>query len=571
MKVRYTADFETATWLENETYVWCWAVCDIDTNATEWGTDIESFILWCQLHTDSDIYFHNLKFDGEFIISYLLNNGYTHSYEKYSGGKVFKTLIADTGQFFSIKLNFGKNKSVTFFDSLKIIPLPIEKIPAAFGLSIKKLDLEYEKERPLGYIPTQIELDYILNDVKIPAMALQTMFNKNLTKMTDASNAMYDFKTNLGVNTFNHFFPKLPLKIDESIRTSYRGGFTYLNPIFESKIVHSGVVLDVNSLYPSVMLQCRLPVSAPVFFSGKYTPDNVYDLYIQRITCTFELKTGKIPTVQLKNTLGFIPNEYLTDSKGQIVPLTLTNVDLKLFLEHYNVEDLTYISGWKFRSAVGIFKPYIDKWADIKIEAQKAKNEGMKTIAKLMLNSLYGKFGLNPICAKKSPYLKEGIVKYKTEPKEERDPIYIPMASFITAYARDKTIRTSQKIKDYSNQKYGMDMYIYSDTDSIHTLLPEDDLLKICDIDDYRFGAWKIENKFIRGKFLRQKSYIEDLGDKIKITCAGLPKKCYEQVNFENFDIDQEYTGKLTFTHVKGGVKLIETTFKIKKKIFDKF
>ena len=26
---KYTADFETATWLENETYVWAWAVCEI--------------------------------------------------------------------------------------------------------------------------------------------------------------------------------------------------------------------------------------------------------------------------------------------------------------------------------------------------------------------------------------------------------------------------------------------------------------------------------------------------------------------------------------------------------------
>ena len=47
---------------------------------------------------------------------------------------------------------------------------------------------------------------------------------------------------------------------------------------------------------------------------------------------------------------------------GEIVCLVLTNVDLKLFLEQYDVYDLEYISGWKFKSKKGIFTEYIDKW-----------------------------------------------------------------------------------------------------------------------------------------------------------------------------------------------------------------
>ena len=41
---KYTADFETCTWLENETYVWAWAICDIDTEEINLGNSIESFI-----------------------------------------------------------------------------------------------------------------------------------------------------------------------------------------------------------------------------------------------------------------------------------------------------------------------------------------------------------------------------------------------------------------------------------------------------------------------------------------------------------------------------------------------
>ena len=53
--------------------------------------------------------------------------------------------------------------------------------------------------------------------------------------------------------------------------------------------------------------------------------------------------------------------------------------------------------------------------------------------------------------------------------------------------------------------KYGVDMYIYSDTDSCHTLLPKEDLKKIVDIDDYRLGAWKIESSFIKRKICPSK------------------------------------------------------------------
>ena len=45
---KYTADFETCTWLENETYVWAWAVCDIDTEKIDLGNNIESFIEFCK-------------------------------------------------------------------------------------------------------------------------------------------------------------------------------------------------------------------------------------------------------------------------------------------------------------------------------------------------------------------------------------------------------------------------------------------------------------------------------------------------------------------------------------------
>lgn len=44
-----------------------------------------------------------------------------------------------------------------------------------------------------------------------------------------------------------------------------------------------------------------------------------------------------------------------------------------------------------------------------------------------------------------------------------------------------------------------------------------------------------------------------------------MPKSCYKYVNWENFKTGFSCGGKLTFKHLIGGVKLIETEFTIKE------
>lgn len=574
----FTADFETTT-DENDCRVWAYALCEIgNVNNFIYGNNIEDFIKFCSNPKENyKIYFQNLKFDGEYIFSYLLSNGYeVIKNKKEKRDKTFTTLISDLGQFYSIEIFFkiGKNKNVnkvTILDSMKILNFSVDKIANDFNLPIQKLKIDYTERREIGHILTKEEVDYIRNDVEIMARALDIMFKENLTKMTIGSDALFIYKKDM--SNFNKYFPKLPFEIDKDIRKSYKGGFTYLNPVFREQETKRGLVLDVNSLYPSVMMYEKLPYGDPLFFKGKYEKDILYNLYVQTITCSFNIKKNKLPTIQIKNNMAFLPNEYITSSNGDMITLTLTNIDLELFFENYDVYNLTYHSGWKFKSVKGLFTNYINYWSNKKINAKKENNGALYLISKLMLNSLYGKFGLNPKVRGKYPYLNdEDVVKYKFYDEEIRDSIYIPLASFITSYARNKTIRTSQAIKDYTLNKYGKDYYIYSDTDSIHLLEMEDEELKqFVDIDDYRLGAWKIESRFTRGKFLRQKCYIEEFDEKLNVTVAGLPKKLGKYVTFENFKkgftikADENVSDhKLTFKHVKGGVLLVNTDFSIK-------
>ena len=573
MSHKFAADFETTTQVD-DCRVWAYSLCEIGRpDNFLYGNNIDDFMKFCANPKENyTLYFHNLKFDSEFIFNWLLREGYTCIKDKKDrANKTFTTLISDMNQIYSIEIFFeikGKRTNkVLIYDSLKILNFSVEQIAKDFDLPIRKLDLDYNTKREIGHVLTEHEIDYIRNDVEIMARALDYMFKTDLKKMTIGGDALFDYKRM--ISSFTHYFPVLPYEIDKDIRQSYRGGFTYLNECYKGATLGAGWVLDVNSLYPSVMYNELLPFGEPLFFDGEYQEDKLYPLYVQTISCSFEIKENHIPTIQLKNNANFIPTDYVTSSNGDIVTLTLTNVDLKLFLDHYNVEYIHYHNGWKFKGIKGLFKDYIDKWTTVKIESKKTNNLAMYRISKLMLNSLYGKFGLNPDIRSKYPELDEkGIVTYKFYERETREPIYIPIAAFITSYARNKTIRTSQSIKEYSIKNYGKDYYIYSDTDSIHTLFTDTEILKqFVDIDDYRLGAWKLESQFVKGKYLRAKSYIEMSPEgKLNCTVAGLPKNIGSLVDFENFKIGSSYFGKKIPLHVPGGIVLKDDYFTIREK-----
>lgn len=551
----FTADFETTT-NPLDCRVWACGICSIDeTHSFKYGNSLEWFIEFAKNNIDSTFYFHNLKFDGEFILCYLFEHGYKHVTDrKKLKTKTFTTLISDKGQFYSLEICFNKaeNKTekITIYDSLKILPFSVEAIAKGFNLPISKLEIDYDEKREIGHILTPQEIDYLRNDVEIMSRALLTLFNQDLRQMTQGSNALYDYKKIVGKKNFSKWFP-IP-DYDFDIRQSYKGGFTYCDPRRQGQDIGEGIVLDVNSLYPSVMYYQPLPYGEGIFFEGKYKPDKLYNLYVQMFTCQFELKENYIPTIQLKNNLSFIPTVYLSSSEDEEVTMCLTSVDLELFFEHYHVYNISWHNGWKFKSTTGLFKEYIDKWNAVKMESTLNGNKAMRTLAKLMLNALYGKFALNPNVQSKIPYYDNGIIKYTLGEKETRNPIYIPVGTFITAWARHKTITSAQKVYD---------RFLYADTDSLHLIGTE--IPKGLEVDPVKLGTWKHESTFTRARFIRQKTYIEEIDGELNITCAGMPSRCYKHVTWDNFIAGSSFEGKLQLTHVQGGIILKDIDFTI--------
>ena len=583
-------DFETtcenqAKQEENTTRVWLACAIDIDTLDTKClCTNIEEFMEFI-LSQKEDCYFHNLAFDGSFIVDYLLREQWEYvSDPKSKVDHSFNALISSEGQWYNITIcvkagtGKGKNKKgehiVKIYDSLKKLPLSVEKIGKMFGQGVEKGKIDYNALIEKNHTPTDEEIDYIVRDCKVVALALQEKFNQGLNKMTQASDALANYKAMMlakskrqskrklnADDVFRATFPEIAPIFDDDIRLCYRGGFTFCNPMYQNKLLNMPVdVYDVNSLYPDVMYNRPLPYGTPCHYKGQYKENKNYTLYIQHINVMFRVKPGHLPTVQLKHTSMFAPEKYIEDSGIIPVEMWVTSLDLDLMFQHYDIDYIEYIDGYMFKAKVGLFKEYIDYWIE-----EKKKNTGAKRqIAKLMLNSLYGKFATKTKPQSKRPFLSDnGVVKMALEAPEQRDPVYTPLACFVTAWARYKTITSIQKV--------GIEHFVYADTDSMHLVgISEEEVSKLINVDDKELGAWKHELHAVNGKFLHAKCYLEQYEEdgslKYKVTCAGMPEEVKSKVNFDNFNFNAKFDGKLLKKTIKGGVVLSQTTFEIKER-----
>lgn len=593
-KYRYFAcDFETTVYDEQEfTEVWASALCELYTEDVKvFGSIEETFDYFARkIQGNVILYYHNLKFDGSFWISFLLTKlNYKQAFmplddkgnmiaeaDEDMENNSFKYMISDMGQWYTITIKTNK-KYIVIRDSLKLMPFSLREIGKSFRTKHKKLDMEYKGFRYSGCEITDEERKYIENDVLVLKEALEIMFNDGHNKLTIGSCCIEEFKTIIGAD-WDAIFPSLyemkidPLEygasnVDEYIRKSYKGGWCYLvkgkESIHYNKLKRgftTGVTADVNSLYPSMMHSESgnyYPVGRPIFWKGEipnFILDNDEYYYFVRIATHFISKFNMLPCIQIKNDFRYSPTEWLTTSdifnhktgeyksryinydgtiEDSIVVLTLTKTDWELIQKHYTLTDLTILDGCYFRAEIGIFDEYIDKYKKIKLESEGAQ----RTEAKLFLNNLYGRLAISSNSSFKYAYVKEdGSIGYYMVEEFNKKPCYIAGGTAITSYARRFTITAAQ------NNFYGFNKpgFIYADTDSIHCdLLPSQ--LKNVPVHSRDFCHWKLEGTWNEAIFIRQKCYIEHIIQEnledienpyYNIKCAGLPEESKKLLNY---------------------------------------
>lgn len=515
-----------------------------------------------------------------------------------------------------------KLRRVSLMDSYKIVPMSLKKVAKDFlGYDMSKDGIDHNIIRSKNYKLEEKEKEYLYEDVKVlkdfislallEGVEVTPNYKLYFDKMTTASQALNEYKTileqiyndneyktiqafNEGFKTsidfvkdqetkgkkvninkdmlFSGVFPQLHPNVDCYLRQSYYGGITWknsnkLNELKQNGVDLKGLVYDVNSLYPSVMRTKLLPYGQPKFYEGSYNSvaqfvKDQYPLYIQRIRVKmFDLKPGKMPNVQIRESVNFKSTEYQTsnryydeelkEEKYEECVFTFTSVQLDRFLDSYNTPmGIEYIDGYLFKGSYGIFDKYIDTFMQLKEIGKGAK----KATAKLCLNSLYGKFGTNPQREERIVEFYDGVFSTTNRDEEGNlleylsDSVYLPMASFITAYARDVLINAVNSV---------FDRFLYCDTDSIHILGNE---IPDIPIHDTKLGYWKLEGKFVDAKYIGAKRYAEliedDEGNKHwDIKCCGVSTDIIAQMDdIKVFDVC-EYNGKQLS-------KLIDTFYK---------
>ena len=549
----FVADFETTVYEgQTDTQVWAAAIIELDApndpkhvkifntlNSFMWFLDQE-----CKLE-NIVVYFHNLKFDGSFIMSYLLNSKYwkinAHkTYEGYQFDKdeqykmpngTYRYSISDKGQWYTIKLKNHKH-TLEFRDSLKLLPFKVEQLGRDFKLEHQKLKMEYEGYRYPGCTITDYEKAYIANDVLVVKEALNFMFEQGHDSLTIGSCCLNEYKKQYTKAEWIERFPNLyeipngDTTVGDWIRKSYKGGWCYVVPEKANKDYQCiGTTCDVNSLYPSMMHSDsgnRYPIGVPEYFEGQIPlialqPDKYYFIHVRT---RFYIKENMLPTIQIKGNPMYYGREWLKTSDvknkegeyfkfytkdGQLVPaipdLYLTMTDWELLQKHYHLEDTEIVDGYYFDTTIGLFDDYINKYADIKQNSKGA----LRQLAKLFLNNLYGKFATSTDSSYKINFLNDaGEIRSYTMNANDKTPGYIPIGSAITSYARAFTIAAAQA-NYHGPDKPG---FIYADTDSIHCDLTADQIVG-APKHPTAFNHWKYEASWDFARFVRAKTYVE--------------------------------------------------------------
>ena len=584
----YACDFETTVYKgQDSTNVWSFAFCKLyEEDVFIFGSIEEGFNYFFSLGENLILYFHNLKFDGSFILNYFLGKlklklgivktgkGETQVRMKKENELMndeFTTAISSKGQWYMITLK-KNNKIIQIRDSLKLLPFSLKEIGDAFKTKHRKLEMKYEGFRYPNCFISDEEKKYIENDVLVLKEALEIMFTDGNNKLTIGSCCMSEYKKSMKYYEFRNLFPNLEkieinekrygvTNLDSYIRRSYKGGWCYFVKEKSNKVLTNGVTVDINSLYPYVMHSDsgnKYPVGFPHLWHGNYIPeicyrDNIY--FFIRIKTRFYLRKNKLPCIQIKNNLIYKPTEWLetsdfydkktgnfyttyktldgvTHDTRQVLTLTMT--DYELIKEQYELVDFEILDGcYFFTSDEPLFDEYIDKYKKIK----QSSTGAMRTEAKLFSNNLYGKFASSSDSSFKVPYIDEdNILHFYDVDENEKEIGYIPIGSAITSYARNYTIRKAQA-NFYGSDKKG---FCYADTDSLHCDFGLDELVDI-PIDSKKYGYFKCESEWDKAIFVRQKTYIEHVIKEnqeviekpyFDIKCAGMPERCKRLINF---------------------------------------
>jgi len=454
------------------------------------------------------IYFHNFsRFDGIILLKHL---AYHHKNLK------LKPLMRNN-RLYELVVYSDNKMLFRFRDSLNLLPGKLSSLGNNLcpDLGPKgSISIPYDKLKVEDLIPHKRELlDYMKQDIRLLGGVMLKaqeiyweVYQVDIeSKITLPSLALSIFRSKY--YDVSNFPIHIPNKNEDTfIRRAYYGGHadTY-KPYGEDLYYY-----DVNSLYPFVMKEFPMPGGEPVWHSNLQNKDldSMFGFIEAYVVCPKTIKKPFLPYRDKNDTLLF--------PTGEFVGVYYTE-ELKY------ARDLGYtvipISGYLFKKMESPFSSFVSSLFESRLEARKSGNEAMSYVYKILMNSLYGRFGINPksttteICdedrymnlLRNSEFIfgdmlsdNTYIVAYHSNTDKGNDYWNPPKNSAVQLAA---AITASARIHMYPY--ISREACYYTDTDSVvlGNPLPNEE------ISSSVLGKFKLEDRITKGYFLAPKSY----------------------------------------------------------------
>lgn len=385
-------------------------------------------------------YAHNGgKFDFLFLLEPLLRSCQLRFMERH-------------GRIISIRATMPKGNVIHFVDSYAMLPDSLKNLTTAFDVNHKKKAFTFIEGKKVTV--TKRLIDYLEHDCIGLFEVLETFFNMPFIgspQYTIASQALH---------TFTHEFLDADLlQTTPKIETVFREQFYSGGRVEVYKGIGKVNVYDVNSLFPFVMLN-EMPVGTPKLV--RTFDERRIGFYVVEIRNTPDFY---IPPYLKKVERGTFRKNYFVNGNGVYY---MSGDMLKHLRDTYGVKFRIH-SGYVFPERKAIFTDYVNHFFSVK-----AANKGnaMERVAKLMLNSLYGKFAMNRFRESLETFRGQeawqlpdnqlmheyGLVLIERESKSKFILPYI--AAYITDLAR---------LHHWKLMQHAPEAMYYCDTDSLFT------------------------------------------------------------------------------------------------------
>lgn len=525
------------------------------------------------------IYFHNLgSFDGMFIIKTI--NKYFSTFKK--------DILIRNNRIYKLVL-----RNITFLDSFNLFNTSLDKIGETF-FNLKKLKIDFSKINTIKDIQTNFILikKYLYRDVEILYKFI-SLWSDRMINVFNISITDYFTISSIALAYYRKFYLNENDEIELTkgykyhfIKKSYFGG---LCNVLNTQCYNKGYYYDVNSLYPSQMKNKYYPVGKSNFIYKCYVKD--IDKYFGFIECLVYISEKiTIPPLpfKIKNVIsqpiGFIKWVWWSEELKNSIKLGVKVIKIYKVL-HYEKKKK-------------IFESFITDLYDKRISTE---NELERNIYKLIMNSLYGRFGMDIYKfdtlwsedEEKIDILEE-ISDVKNEDEYEKNKLFtykiredlfefivnsdisasrrnkiikenelylkknehviscIQLASAISAYSRIKLINDIiDHVKNNNSIVY------YYDTDSIVTNTKLNEEL----LDKKEIGKYKLEYEFEKGIFISPKIYfIENkINNKNNIKFKGLKK---DETKYYSYELFKQFLIKNNSHSIYNKIKRFNKDFK---------